>query len=159
MEIEINKPFEFSTDEFLWRYLDLHKFLSFILEKKLFFTRLDKFDDPLEGLTEEIIYHMAAYEKEIIDNYDIANDLKAERKKSAIKRKSIIEEKTKLNQTTLFANCWFINKKESIAMWNLYSNPDSVAIRYNPNNLLSIVKASAESYTNVDLKKILYGIV
>ena len=35
---------------YLWRYIDTHKFLSFILNKSLFFTRLDKFEDQKEGI-------------------------------------------------------------------------------------------------------------
>jgi hypothetical protein len=51
VEIEEYNKLAFDEDEYLWKYLDMHKFLSFILKKELFFTRLDKFEDPIEGVT------------------------------------------------------------------------------------------------------------
>jgi hypothetical protein len=32
----------------IWKYLDLHRFIYLLTERKLFFTRLDKFVDPYE---------------------------------------------------------------------------------------------------------------
>ncbi|NJK95396.1 MAG: hypothetical protein HC905_11225 [Bacteroidales bacterium] len=58
MEIRINKKISFEKDDYLWKYLDLHKFLSFILNRKLFFNRLDNLLDPLEGLAEETLAYM-----------------------------------------------------------------------------------------------------
>src|SRR5258705_11993938 len=35
---------------FLWRYFDLHKFFSFLRSCEIRFTRMDEFEDPLEGV-------------------------------------------------------------------------------------------------------------
>ena len=110
-------------------------------------------------MTEIIIGHIATYEIEKKANFEISNEQKIELLKNSERRKKIIDDTTKQIQTTLFANCWFISNKESIAMWNLYSNSDSVAIRYNPDELLKIVIASANSYNHDDFKSFLYGIV
>jgi hypothetical protein len=153
MEVEVNKKINFSVDDFLWRYLDIHKFLSFIIEKSLFFTRLDKFDDPLEGLTEDLIGSIASLEfkEKAIENP--SNEILAQ---IEIDRKHI-EKEIKLSQTTRFANCWFYGKKESIAMWDLYSNSDSIVIRYKPEELINIIKISAEAYIHCNFKKFMYG--
>jgi hypothetical protein len=53
------------------------------------------------------------------------------------------DEQTTKSQITQFANCWFMSKKESVAMWKLYSNCDSVAIKVKPENIINIVKSNA----------------
>ena len=35
---------------FLWRYFDLHKFFSFLRNGEIRFTRMDEFEDPMEGI-------------------------------------------------------------------------------------------------------------
>ncbi|NJK95395.1 MAG: hypothetical protein HC905_11220 [Bacteroidales bacterium] len=40
-----------------------------------------------------------------------------------------------------------------------YSNPESVAIRYNPKELLDIIIPSVEQFENTDFKHFIYGFV
>lgn len=130
-----------------------------LLKKNLFFTRLDKFDDPLEGLPENTLEHIMAIEFLKEAKFNMPDQQNEELQiRVATYEKNNKEEKNSI-QTTMFANCWFISKKESIAMWNLYSNPDSVAIRYKPEELLEIVLPIAKSYTHNDFKILLYGMV
>lgn len=35
--------------DFLWRYMSFEKFVSLLSEESLFFSRVDKFEDPFEG--------------------------------------------------------------------------------------------------------------
>lgn len=160
MEIIKNKKIVFDDDDYLWKYLDLHKFLSFILNKKLFFNRLDKLDDPLEGLPETTLSYMDESEQ------DTDEGLKAipshERRKIVSekhKKAGMASRKTEESQQTQFANCWYMGKKESFAMWNIYSNPDSVAIRYRPDELIDLLLPAAESYKNRDFSRLIYGYV
>lgn len=37
--------------DFLWKYMSFEKFVSLLGTKSLYFTRADKFEDPLEGFT------------------------------------------------------------------------------------------------------------
>ena len=48
IEVNIDAPKE--SNSFLWKYFDLHRFIYLLTEKKLFFTRLDKLEDPFEGI-------------------------------------------------------------------------------------------------------------
>jgi len=48
-ELEENEELKLVEGDFLWKYMDLHKFSSLLINKKLFFTRLDEFEDPFEG--------------------------------------------------------------------------------------------------------------
>jgi hypothetical protein len=135
--------------------------LSFILNKKLFFNRLDNLIDPLEGLPETTLSYMDKTEpnsgKESIQGITAAKKLKQETEKR--KKLSMAMQKTEESQQTQFANCWYMGKKESFAMWNIYSNPDSVAIRYRPGELLDLVIPAAQEMPNPDFLHLIYGYV
>ncbi len=47
MEIEFPDNFDINDyeNQFLWRYLDLHKLFDLIIHKQLYFTRFDHFED------------------------------------------------------------------------------------------------------------------
>jgi hypothetical protein len=131
-----NIDIEFINEEFiepnsyLWRYLDIHKFLSFIIKEELFLTRLDKFDDKREGISPNHLFiQNIKREHEARPEYDkLRSYLSLDFYGSQINQ---IEEELKTIQRFNFANCWFISDKnsESVAMWNLYSKPNSIAIR------------------------------
>ena len=163
MEIVKNKEVRFESSEFLWRYLDLHRLLSFLLTKSLYFTRLDNFDDPLEGLTENTIKKLDGYERMTNSLNNLKPCITREQMEKIISDyenlKDIIQDQVNKSQKTQFANCWFINDKESFAMWNLYSNSESVAIKYHPDLLLGIILPSAESFAHHDFMKFVYGFV
>ncbi|ARV13704.1 hypothetical protein [Polaribacter sp. SA4-12] len=116
-------------ESYLWRYLDLHKFISFINEKSICFTRLDKFEDAKEGATPNHLLknflfdnHQKELEKTITTSIDISVN---GRDRNRIDKE--IEQIQRFN----FASCWFIGseKSESVAMWNIYSKPNDVAIK------------------------------
>lgn len=157
MEVKTNKEVRFEKDDFLWKYLDFHKFLSFILNRKLFFNRLDKLEDPLEGLAEETLSYMDLTEQ--TPDEDLPPTEKRKLAAQNQKKASLAERKTEESQQTQFANCWYIGKKESFAMWNIYSNAESVALCYSPQELLDIVIPSAQNFVNRDFTHFTYGFV
>jgi hypothetical protein len=116
-------------EAYLWRYLDLHKFISFINEKSICFTRLDKFEDAKEGATPNHLLksflfdnHQKEFETTTTTSIDISVN---GRDRNQINKE--IEQIQRFN----FASCWFIGseKSESVAMWNIYSKPNDVAIK------------------------------
>lgn len=160
MEIEII-PYDFE-DKYLWKFVDIHKFLYFLFEKKLYFTRLDKFEDPNEGLSEKLIREI--YRREIFPSVENLNPklypTESERKQAY--DENLVEKVFLMNevddlQRMQFANCWFIGARESYAMWNLYSNPDSVVIRIKPNSLIDSIKQAVKTSTSNFIKKIVCG--
>ncbi|WP_157603680.1 hypothetical protein [Polaribacter atrinae] len=58
---------EINENAYLWRYMDIHKFLSFIFNKSLYFTRLDNFEDSKEGITIEHLFYKNLKKK--MDNH------------------------------------------------------------------------------------------
>jgi hypothetical protein len=50
-ELGINiNPDNIPEDKIVWRYMALWKFIHLLKNKTLWFTRIDKFDDHLEGV-------------------------------------------------------------------------------------------------------------
>ncbi len=119
------------NNDYLWRYLDFHKFIYLFIEKKLFFTRLDLFQDPFEGVT--TIYIKQRYFAKTLPEKEEINTLLPSNIQEEIinKKKSVgkLDEEALIKQKTQYVNCWFYENRESMAMWNIYSNSDSVAIK------------------------------
>jgi hypothetical protein len=134
-------------NDFLWRYLDFHKLLYLFLDKKLFFPRLDLFQDPFEGVTTKLI-KQRFLAKSIPDAKNLNPTLPNEIKESLLKQKESVdkqyEKESLLKQKTQFVNCWFYENRESMAMWNVYSNSDSVAIKLDGSQLVEYLKRIIE---------------
>ncbi len=130
--ISIKKPK--SKNPYLWKYYDLHRFIYLITKKKIFFTRLDNLDDPFEGLSTKFLRnnHLnAKTEAQLEHSYSLLNENNEEFEKLK-KFSHVIQNQIKeVSQTKQYVSCWFNGDRESMAMWNLYSNHDSVAIKVN----------------------------
>ncbi len=128
--IRFIKDDEMSEDDYLWKYLDLHKFLSLIFSESIHLTRLDKFEDKREGIS---LNHLLfkKFKKETDDNevFNTIRELMTVDNFGSEMNK--IDDDIKKVQRFNYASCWVIGKKhtESVAMWNLYSDPKSLAIR------------------------------
>lgn len=119
-----------NENTYLWRYMDIHKFLSFIFNKSLYFTRLDKFEDKKEGITINHLFYQNL--KKQIDNHPMFDSIRTYMSIETLGGEmNKIDDELQRIQIHNFANCWVIgeNSSESVAMWNLYSNPDSLAIK------------------------------
>lgn len=117
--------------EYLWRYFDIHKFINLLQTHVIRFTRMDQFEDPQEGIP--LSAFVTFSEK---TNLNLAQNLTLS---ELILDKTLFSKispqlQKKLNtinaiQKSSFVTCWFAEQKESVAMWNLYSNPDGVALK------------------------------
>ncbi len=112
----------------LWRYFDFQKFLSVFIDKSLFFTRMDRMEDLNEGISmnQLLIKYGNKTEKLIGKLAPISEN----------KRELSIEKR----QQKYFLSCWLIDHRESVAMWNSYSNTDGIALRVSANNLISSIR-------------------
>ena len=110
-------------DTTLWRYMSFEKFVSILATGSLFFTRVDKFDDPFEGFTPPLLTYMY----ELIINH--AEDTKKAGLESAVKA-------MKNWHKYIMCNCWHQNEEESMAMWEKYQMRNSgIAIKTTMKNL------------------------
>ncbi|QEC66309.1 hypothetical protein FRZ67_02925 [Panacibacter ginsenosidivorans] len=126
--------------------MDLHKFLYLIIEQKLFFARLDNLDDPFEGITTKLLRRDAKYSQVPLKLEDFKDDLSKKKKQQLINEKKLHDylkkDEIEKAQRRQYVNCWYANERESMAMWNIYSNPDSLALRVEFNDLkIAITKS------------------
>jgi hypothetical protein len=97
----------------IWRYMSLASFISVLQKSQLFFTTLDRLDDPFEGrilLPKELL----------IGNKIIPVE--------GLLLKSLANQQTE-GRRRICVNCWHINDGESAAMWALYSKESGIAIQ------------------------------
>jgi hypothetical protein len=129
--LDISNPKQ--KQKYLWRYLDLHKFINLLLDHSLLFSRLDKFDDPFEGVATKLLRKNAEHKEELGQIIATPLNLKSSKLKNKLFVKAVLDktfaDTVAANQKRQFVNCWFAGDRESMAMWNIYSNVDSVAIR------------------------------
>ncbi|MEA2095356.1 MAG: hypothetical protein U9P73_01500 [Candidatus Cloacimonadota bacterium] len=105
----------------IWRYIDFTKFVSLLDSKALYFSNVDKLNDPYEG----------RYTKANIDEFKQLSK-KDNTKNNAFETILGLTENSlirKLRECTVI-NCWHINSDESAAMWSLYlKSNEGVAIQ------------------------------
>ena len=160
MQVEINKEYCFTDDQFLWRYMDLHRLIYFLSSENIFFSPLSTFFDPLEGITQK---HLR--DKQYVDALDHKSEeqegLPAKSKEKLTEEKHEIKErfKSKLEeiQKTYFASCWYLGIRESLAMWDTYSNKDSVALKFKPNDLCESIITSCKNTETEDFDMMIHG--
>jgi hypothetical protein len=120
-------------DVTLWRYLSYEKFESLLVDKGLFFCRLDKFSDPFEGSvpTREVEFRINEAKK-YASRFNLEFSLEKDDKP--------IADMHRRSKRTTIANCWQINNNESDAMWQLYlKDNEGVAIQTHLSNMISLM--------------------
>lgn len=141
MKVKSRLKKELPADTLLTRYVDIHSFLYFITQSKLRFARLDTFEDLNEGFSADTAESVKGIQqhsrsiKELSDKEKILHGIAGLKKYHTDLENKYID-----HQKKLFACCWYMGGKESVAMWNLYSNGDSVAIRFNAKQLIEIIE-------------------
>lgn len=95
-----------NLDQKIWRYMDLARFVSLLHESALWFSRLDKLPDPLEGTWP----HSNA--QRLSDAIHHAPDPLATRR--------MLLGDQRRRRAEVAVNCWHMNDHESAAMWSAY---------------------------------------
>jgi len=116
-------------EDLFWRYIDLHKPIDLAINKELHFTRLDQFNDPFEGIQYKLIVDRYLAKDMKITNPSIPPDtvkMLEERAKAGLEN---YEVESNVMRKSQFVNCWIKSPRESNAMWNIYSNKDSIALK------------------------------
>jgi len=149
-----------SSQDFLYRYVTIDKLLDFILNSRIPLTRLSLFDDNLEGTTPKHLLLDLASEKIAKEYAEWMGGLfqHITTNFNPTERNSLHDQR-QLFQENNYANCWFVSNHESIAMWQLYSRPDSVAIRIKHEDLLSELRNNRFTLSYSKNEKLRYGSV
>jgi hypothetical protein len=144
MRVEVNKDYSFDEDQYLFKYIDIHKLIYLLYSENLFFSPLSYFDDPLEGISQEALNsNHANIIQQCNDNDDNQHNKILQDDEKAVSYNSYLEKV----QKQLFASCWFLGTRESLAMWENYSNNDSVALRFKPDYLCNHM---ISNFTNLE---------
>jgi hypothetical protein len=120
-----------SPDVILWRYMSFEKFIDFILTKSFYFSRLDKFSDPFEGMPtkKEFDRRKDAGLLRFLINSHIESHKTPN--KNDINREIIaLFKHYKDARESTIVNCWHMSDYESEAMWKIYGDQkNSVCIK------------------------------
>lgn len=116
-------------DTILWRYSDFAKFMDLIERRKLWFSRSDKFEDPLEGTFTDA--EIARFGSLRPDGTPVDPAWYG------------LPQVSKVMRGTTFVNCWREGKHESMAMWDIYGKGSGVvAIK----STVGLLKEAVASY-------------
>lgn len=121
--------------EILWKYMSLSKFIYMIMKKKLYFSRLDQFEDVFEA---SVPYNIS----NIVSN---AEDL--------LKQQNSFRGLSRIIRVITYATCFHINEYESAAMWKLYADNAGIAVQTRIGKLISALECEKE---NVYIGKVNY---
>jgi hypothetical protein len=105
---------------------------------------MDKMEDANEGISinQLLIRYGDEIEKEIA--------------KKNKKQSGKTELPLKLRQEKYFLSCWLIHHRESVAMWNSYSNSDGIALRISTDILIKAITENSEVMNDEEKMKTLY---
>ena len=102
----------------IWRYMDFTKFVSMLVHKGLYFSRLDKLGDPFEGSLPKL---NVADQSIIVPDELKANPILAQGYIDSFKN---MRQAIKRLRTSVFASTWHMAEHESAAMWKLYARTE-----------------------------------
>jgi len=100
-----------NDDVKVWRYMDFTKFIALLNSSCLFFSRVDRFDDPFEGSWPTI---------NVLERERVPQNLPFDQHEMYLQgtRRSPDRSQAVLKLTAV--NCWHENEHESAAMWKIY---------------------------------------
>jgi hypothetical protein len=117
--------------KFLWKFVDMNKFLSMLQNSDLHFSRLDQLNDIFEGANTINSTYI---------QFDYVNGFLPEFQRNKTMPKEIFNEKQqsfknridalRTFQKSFLVDCYFEGDEESIAMWNSYSSQGGIAIKF-----------------------------
>ncbi len=133
-----------TENNYLWGYFDFHKFLSLVIEESIFFSRMDKMEDMNEGisLNQLLLKYGADVER-----------MKAKSNKANSKRTEMLLE---TRQKKYFISCWLIHHRESVAMWNAYSDENGIALKFKASDLITTISENTINTNQNEKMKTLY---
>lgn len=154
-----NQP---KDDDVLYRYITIDKLLDFLFSGRIPLARLNTFEDKLEGVTPQHLLLNFASDKVRDEIADFAGGLLkliGENFSVNPTKRNSLRDQRRIFQNTNFASCWYVSGHESVAMWQLYSNPDSVAIRIPYKQLVGELTNYSFSLPPQSYEKLRYGLI
>lgn len=151
--IHYNSEIEINEEHILWRYMNFQKVISLVKDNQLYFARLDKFNDPLEGLS--FVQRESLSEKR---NYQ--HGIYFPDKQHLIQNLHIYKKEIRSKQQGSYASCWYMTKyknDESGAMWSLYGDTNSFAVAIPFHIMRDAISESLLNFIDAEIIESLYG--
>ncbi len=142
-KLEIEYP---KNCTFLWKYIDIHRLIDFLSSKELHYNRLDLFSDPIEGLKTSYLRRKNLTNLINSSENDGLVDKIKNKHPSLLENTELKDYFDKSSQNLQFVNCWFHDNRESMAMWDLYSNQNSVALKIETKQFLGYMDSVGEDF-------------
>lgn len=142
-----------AEDTIIWRYLKIDKYYDLISNNRLFFCRIDLFEDPFEGSIPKREVDYRPIESIKISHFN-NNPITLDEAKI---RDTAMAETHRLYRQTYIVSCWHMNQHESEAMWKLYlSENKGVAIKSTVGQLLSSLSDNNNDFIDSRVRYIDY---
>ena len=157
-----NPELTIEPDSFAWRYMDFDKIFDLISNNSIYFSRLDTFHDPIEGLPIE-------YRVNLQTLHILKCELPGEDFKKLDKESNKINRQQIENwQKATYCSCWYLteiengtNKSskhhESLAMWNFFNDGNGFVIKINFAKLLALISDSLSDLNDEELFDAKFG--
>lgn len=127
-------------NDYVWRYMDLAKFIAMLDQGGLYFPRAENLEDPFEGASglasneaEWDNHYLEFFRNAVITAPRGVNQPSLSREKAESEAKRLLQDikSTSKGARNLLVSCWHRNEMESEALWRLYCPPPvpGVAIR------------------------------
>jgi len=130
--------------KYLYRYVSLEKLLHFLRTGTLYFSRMDRFEDNLEGIVPseitKLIFNMFPVPPKEERNSVISDEEWGQIEYNGVQNLRNLQETLRVKQKKSFVSCWFLGNTESIGMWDLYAK-EGFLIRFDRKNLQKLVKS------------------
>jgi hypothetical protein len=150
------------SDSYAWRYMDFNKLLDILENDCIYFSRLDTFHDPLEGLPFSL-------RSKIQTLHILECELTADQfAKHSIKWTALDNENVYKWKRGTFSSCWYLTEpvagfsvssshSESLAMWNYLTEKESFVIKINFRQFLSLMQSAIENFIDEEIFAAKYG--
>ena len=147
-----------SEDAIAWRYMSFEKVYDLLLNNCIYFTRLDFFNDPLEGLSKNLrsLLFLKNISK-LEGNNDIGTQF------SSLEISQVNKKQIQVWQEGIFSSCWYLtegeyNHYESLAMWQLYADKYSFVLKIPFKTILNLISETLQdNFTDPEINASYYG--
>jgi len=157
-----NPELTIEADSFAWRYMNFTKIWDLLSNNSIFFSRLDTFHDPIEGLP---LSYRAELQTRHILKCELPED---EFAKLHSQTKKLDSEQIGKWQKGTYCSCWYLTEikngdnspskhHESLAMWNFLTCEEGFVFKINFEKLLSIISDSLADLNDAELFDAKYG--
>lgn len=153
---------QFLKYQYLFRYTKKERIINMLQNQNLYMTRMDRFDDKLEGISTfditELLTSYKDYFQDDLNDYDgLSPHYKGLVKKDAKERLLKVRQRLMAGQKQHFVSCWYNSNRESDGMWRFYGKENGFAIKVAQNDFQKSLKESVDINATVDGQFVVAG--